>query len=809
MVLLGSFQYFIAVLVGTALPIFGQQQWKLQYEEDFSAPLNDNGADWFLETYEKPFDTIMDDAGDWYKNDYGPAFTEALNSFDTYRKEFKIGQDGWLTASFSARDSNKDGVLSSEPTLEVETIGSSGPRQKNVLTMETLDHTGGVILRPTNALPETYRIEYKLTRLDFGGKREGSIVHSDGKINGYSPEGCKTQHPWGEGSQSRGWSGDASSPYCDWQSIRTGPFSYNGFHFLAIVDFPDPAPRNNHFWHLRRKVLMDSFSQHPDRIGNGPGGQICDAKALQYYNYSDSSSFVTLNMWISGLPGTWTPNPGGLTGNAQRFMTDCNGGKATRGIQSAAELLTPEALDPDEYYTFAIERNASGYTLEASGRFARAEHKKLRFFRPFVEDNEPIWHYNVKPSEYNGEYNGDLRQNNWAFGSQTWPDQWPAGSAFPDWFVIGKLYTNVYEGSASVTDIRLFVPDDDSAPCAHIVFLETNEQISEGETIVREGFFLEQRSNGALEVWMGSPENPGSLYWDNGINESIQGATYSTKLQGDGNFITWRGQTDGSRKLAWKTSTASINGRYLFVVECQGLGGGVALYQGTPGQDGVSIWARDGYMSLSTAPQDTTPVQNTPSPAGQSPSIPSSPAERPICLEPVSLMLQGGVIYSEEERTSENDVYHLYQNINGNLELWEDRLGSSGRLLWESGQREATIDIYYTTLQSDSNLVTTRVTRQDELPIWQTGTSGKEDAYKLVLDRCEIERLAMKNGSGETIWSTDLLVPLSIGPASGPNVSDVEQDDRSDKGGQKSSAPTFIREGLVLIMLVTVLLFIT
>ena len=29
---------------------------------------------------------------------------------------------------------------------------------------------------------------------------------------------------------------------------------------------------------------------------------------------------------------------------------------------------------------------------------------------------------------------------------------------YPDYFVIGDLYTNVYEGSASLTDIRLYVP---------------------------------------------------------------------------------------------------------------------------------------------------------------------------------------------------------------------------------------------------------------------------------------------------------------------------------------------------------------
>jgi len=290
------------------------------YEEDFTTPLSNEGASsWELETYETPFDSIMDDTGTWYKNDYGPSFNDALDSFHTYRKEFKIGKEGWLTASLSARDWDKDGVIENKPILKIETLHD---KQQQVLTIDVNnDHTGGAILRSTNALPDEYRIEYKLFMLDFGGtNRDGSIEY-DGRINGYSEEGCKTQHPWGEGSNSRGWSGDASEPYCNWQSVREGPYGYNGFHFLSIVDFPDPAPRNNHFWHYRRKVLMDSFSQHPDRVGDSSGGKVCNAETGEYYDYRDSS-------FRTGLPGTWQPNPGGLTGSSQWFITSCNGGVA-------------------------------------------------------------------------------------------------------------------------------------------------------------------------------------------------------------------------------------------------------------------------------------------------------------------------------------------------------------------------------------------------------------------------------------------------------------------------------------------------
>jgi len=421
--------------------------WTLLHAEDFSTPMNGAVTPWVWDGYSEPFDTVMDDSGLWYQNDYGPDWETALSSFDTYRKQFPVGQDGWLTASLSARDWDKDGVIEAPPSIRTQRRDG-----EHVVVLDVPDHTGGAILRSTHALPTHYRIEYKLKTLDFGGKRNGSIEY-DGRINGYEAEGCKTQHPWGEGSSSPGWTGDASVPYCDWQDVREGSYGYNGFHFLSIVDFANPVPRNNHFWHYHRKVLIDSFSQHTDRVGTGAGGRVCNPNTNHYYNYRDSS-FNTVNMWISGLPN-WTPGPGGLAGNSQWFMTSCSNGVAEQQLSSAAELQ-PELMS-NEFYTFAIERDPTGYTLEATGNFARVGQKTLRFHRPFIFNNTPIWHYNSAASEYDGRFNADLVQND-AYGSTTWVDQWPAGSAYPDYFVIGDLYTNAYEGSASLTDVRLYVP---------------------------------------------------------------------------------------------------------------------------------------------------------------------------------------------------------------------------------------------------------------------------------------------------------------------------------------------------------------
>jgi hypothetical protein len=111
-------------------------KWALWYSEDFSTPLNDATVPWVLDNYSEPFDNIVDDNGLWYPNDYGPAWIDQLNSFHTYRKEFAVGQDGWLTASLSARDWNRDGTIESPPTLTIKLLGN-----RNVAEMKVPDHS--------------------------------------------------------------------------------------------------------------------------------------------------------------------------------------------------------------------------------------------------------------------------------------------------------------------------------------------------------------------------------------------------------------------------------------------------------------------------------------------------------------------------------------------------------------------------------------------------------------------------------------------------------------------------------------------
>jgi hypothetical protein len=145
-----------------------------------------------------------------------------------------------------------------------------------------------------------------------------------------------------------------------------------------------------------------------------------------------------------------------------QFMmeTECGtfyGTGAGTSIVSAAEIR-PEVM-PGADYLFAIERTATGYTMEMSGEFLYVGEATLRYSRNFVQDGKPIWHYNNSPEQYDGAFDQSLTFTG-PFGEYTLDHTWPAGSAYPDYFIIGDPHTNFYEGNATIADIRLYVPGE-------------------------------------------------------------------------------------------------------------------------------------------------------------------------------------------------------------------------------------------------------------------------------------------------------------------------------------------------------------
>jgi hypothetical protein len=593
------------------------------------------------------------------------------------------------------------------------------------------------------------------------------------------------QHPWGEGSGSRGWEGSASAPYCEWQDVQRGVYAYNGFSFLTIADFPNPAPRNNHFWHYHRKILIDAFAQHPERIGDEAGGQVCNAATNEYYDYRDSNHNV-VNMWISGLPGTFNPSPGGLTGSSQRFMTTCNGGQATSGLQSAVELQ-PELM-PNEYYTFAVERNSTGYTMEVSGNFARSGVQTIRMYRPFEVNGEPIWHYNTRADEYDGRYNADLTQQNWAHGSYVWPDQWPLGSQYPDSFVIGDLYTNAYEGIASVTDIKLFQA---KPTCSRAVLMTSSDVIKSGERLVHSDarIFLDLQNNGNLQLWEGTASKPERLLWESQVDQPTN-LTYFAELQNDGNFVTYHlGSSTSFRTIVWMTDLVGpIDGTiYSLAKDCDENGGKLGVFVGSPQSSQETLWTVDVRSNSSDAEPTMSPLaQESVAAAGES------------CI-PAVLLRSGEFLYPGKRVVDYERGVFLIQQLNGNVEV---RWGSPefpGDLLWESGFVEGDPErSYYTKFEANSNLITWEITQDKSFSqAWELGTYRPTlYPYFFVVECSERNnQVAIYQGipgdsTSALVWSVDPPVGSSSMPFPVPTVPPTLEPSSSPAIQESSNSPT-------------------
>lgn len=404
--------------------------WRLIRAESFDKALDDRRSPWFLDDDgpSSPYNVdVYDNDGAFFETVGGPAFREQLATFDTYRRSFGFGAHGWLTAELAARDTDRDGRPDAPPTLTA---------RNGVAHLNEPSHQGGVLIRSTRPLPAEYRVEMTLRGLDFGGQRDGSWDYPDGRVNGYSPEGCKTNHPWGSG-------GDFARPECSWVDVRADS---NGFYYLGIMDYARPAPHNNVFIHTHRKVAMDSYNRYNY---TGTGLRVCNPATGQYEPYSASTGngvnaiFMTDDRRYATQPGT-------------EYLMHSECGFAKGGAIVSQVDLRPELL-PRETYRFAVERRDGAYTMEMSGVFAHVGQATYRYTRPFVQNGEPIWHYNQKPEEYDGAFNGEWT---WTGAGGTLVDEnvWPAGSAYPDHFIIGDPHMNFYEGNAQVDDVRLYVP---------------------------------------------------------------------------------------------------------------------------------------------------------------------------------------------------------------------------------------------------------------------------------------------------------------------------------------------------------------
>ena len=414
--------------------------WRLVSSETFGSLSAVTRARWVRDPHgvASPWNVDhLDDDGQFFDVQGGADFRRHLAAADVVRKRVTFGSNGWLTVELAARDDNKDLVPENPPSLRTVTLrGQAAGR------LASPGHDSGVIVRNTQPLPERYRIEYFLRSLDFGGKRSGSWLY-DNKVNGYPSTGCRTNWPW---KRSGVFTGPADRCNSNFGDVR----AENGFYFLAVMDYDKPAPHNNVLVHNHRKVGMDVYNV------SGAWSQsyaVCNPATGLLMEYQDSTTNAVNSIFFDGSRFR-APEIGY---NQFVMPTECgvrDGADPEATIVSAAETV-PELL-PSQSYAFAIERDATGYTTEMAGPFRHVGMATLRYHRDFVQDGRPIWHYNQTPEEYDGAFNTRLTFSG-PFGSYT-KDQWPAGSSYPDYFVIGDPHLNYYAGTATIDDLRMYVP---------------------------------------------------------------------------------------------------------------------------------------------------------------------------------------------------------------------------------------------------------------------------------------------------------------------------------------------------------------
>jgi len=112
----------------------------------------------------------------------------------------------------------------------------------------------------------------------------------------------------------------------------------------------------------------------------------------------------------------------------------------------------------------------------------------------------------------------------------------------------------------------------------------------DGETInLSIGAHMQQKNDGNLVLYRGPvPSQRNGVLWQSNYHGDV--GQYFTKLQRDGNLITWQGRPGHKKKLAWKTqSLGSGIGDYFISVDDDLHG--ISLYEGTPsGSDPVRLW---------------------------------------------------------------------------------------------------------------------------------------------------------------------------------------------------------------------------
>ena len=386
--------------------------WVLKHKETFDQPLPAN-LPWQRDAYGRPEDPWDEDGLFFFKKYqvFGKNFADALGKFLSFRKSFTYGDEGWLTFELYGRDANADGTLSAQEhggEFLISTLGDGN----RVLQLNDAVHYDGAEVRSTEPLPSEYRIRLKVTPIAAGGRDDDGVWRK----NGYS-DGNETADPWR-------FTDKSTAPMEAWRE--------NGFYFLTILD-TKPMPHNDVWIHHHRKVVIDSDNNiYPD----GPWSTIWTPQGrIREGSHPVSMLALDGNRFGSG----WTGNP---------FLCFYNG--AFRSDCGPTGHTAADAYINGETYTITIERNATHYLLEVSGRFQYGGQTTYRGEIDFRKT--PVWHYNNTPQDAPGDKDSQPLKSlgiDW--------HAWPSDSAYPDYFMFGDPHITHYEGTVLYDDVELWV----------------------------------------------------------------------------------------------------------------------------------------------------------------------------------------------------------------------------------------------------------------------------------------------------------------------------------------------------------------
>jgi hypothetical protein len=281
-----------------------QGSWKVLYEEQFEGPgpLFPAGPPaWAPDKYQE-VDEYSD--GGQYFQDRGVKPPAA------FRAEGAFGKDQWLTAAGYSRT-----TLTKFSDL-FEVVPDPADPTNHVLKVSSPQSTDGMIIRPTDPLPATYRVCLKVGYASFGDGKPG-----EKSLNGYA--GGEKDEPWG--------SGDATLE--------------NGFYWLTILD-ATPRPHNNLWIHHHRKVVIDSDNnkeawtniwEHKDWVADGQHP-----------------------IMMFGVDKTGDDNDK----IGRPFLSWSHG-----ALQPSGAIRAVDAYKDNTWYSACIERTPASFVLTVSGDF--------------------------------------------------------------------------------------------------------------------------------------------------------------------------------------------------------------------------------------------------------------------------------------------------------------------------------------------------------------------------------------------------------------------------------------------------------